>query len=222
MKYVHLTIREPPEWRNPMHTFVVEHDAMEETRLLNWNVGDGDVDVLLFRVVGAMEPYVAALSAPEFVLGYETARIDDDSFYVYVEHETRDADAAFRQPFLDRRVLPIPPITYRADGTVAVELVGRRADVSATVEAFDDRIEVRIDEVGEHERALSAFSSLLTGRQREALRAAVAAGYYDVPRSGSVADVADRLDCAASTASTHLRKAEARLVRQVIDAGDVA
>lgn len=219
MKYVHLTLREPAEWRNPMHTFVMEHDEMRATELLNWNVGDDGLDVLLFRVTGAMEPYVTALSEPEFVVGYETARIDDESFYLYVEHDTRDEDAAFRQPFLDRRVLPIPPITYREDGTTAVELVGRRADVQAVIDGFDERIEVRVDEVGEHERALSAFSSLLTDRQREALRAAVAAGYYDVPRTGSVADVAAELDCAESTASTHLRKAEARLVRQVIAPG---
>lgn len=218
MKYVHLTLREPAAVRNPMHAFVMEHEAMTETRLLNWSVGIEDRDVLLFRVVGAMEPYVAALSEPPFVVGYETARIDDDSFYVYVEHETRDEDAAFRAPFEAYRVLPIPPITYHSDGTTTVELVGRTDQIQAALDGFDDRIDVRIDEVGAHERALSAYSSLLTDRQREALRAAVDAGYYEVPRSGSVADVADALDCAESTAATHLRKAEGRLVRQVVTA----
>jgi predicted DNA binding protein len=218
MKYVHLRLREPPSLRNPMHTFVVEHEAMAETRLLNWNVGTGPRDVLLFRVVGAMEPYVVALSEPEFVSGYETARIDDESFYVYVEHETREADGPFREPFEDHRVLPIPPIVYHADGTTRVELVGRTAEVQAAIEGFDERIDVEIDEVGEYERALSAHSSLLTDRQREALRVATEAGYYEVPRSGSVTDVADALDCAESTAATHLRKAEGRLVRQVVTA----
>jgi predicted DNA binding protein len=219
MKYVHLTLREPPSLRNPMHTFVVDHEAMTETRLLNWNVGTGPRDVLLFRVVGAMEPYVAALAEPEFVAGYETAHIDDDSFYVYVEHETREEDDAFREPFEDHRVLPIPPIVYHADGTTRVELVGRTREVQAAIGDFDERIDVQIDEVGEYERALSAHSSLLTDRQRDALRAAVEHGYYEVPRSGSVADVADELDCAESTAATHLQKAEARLVRQVVTHG---
>ncbi len=50
-------------------------------------------------------------------------------------------------------------------------------------------------------------------RQRAAVRAAVDLGYYDQPRRATHGDVAERLGCAASTASEYLRKAEAKLVR---------
>ncbi|MFB6270785.1 MAG: helix-turn-helix domain-containing protein, partial [Halobacterium sp.] len=53
--------------------------------------------------------------------------------------------------------------------------------------------------------------------QREAVEAALELGYYDDPRAATQADVADRLDCAASTAGDHLRKAEAKLVRAGMD-----
>ncbi|PSP27438.1 hypothetical protein BRC65_05590 [Halobacteriales archaeon QH_2_65_14] len=56
----------------------------------------------------------------------------------------------------------------------------------------------------------------LSERQREALRVALAVGYYDSPRRATHEDVADRLDCAPSTASEHLQKAEATLVRSTI------
>jgi len=55
----------------------------------------------------------------------------------------------------------------------------------------------------------------LTDRQQEAVHAALEHGYYEVPREGTVEDVAATLDCAPSTASNHLRKAEARLVEAV-------
>ncbi|WP_370628387.1 helix-turn-helix domain-containing protein [Halorientalis salina] len=85
------------------------------------------------------------------------------------------------------------------------------------VDLAHDRIEApeRRDQVGEYDRGLQLSESLLTDRQQEAVRAAIDHGYYEVPRSGSVEDVAAALDCAPSTASNHLRKAEARLAEAV-------
>lgn len=60
-------------------------------------------------------------------------------------------------------------------------------------------------------------ASLTVSAKREALEAGSRTGYYDVPRTGSIEDVASELDCAASTASNHLRKAESRLVGEVIE-----
>jgi predicted DNA binding protein len=217
MKYVHLTVREPPSVRNPMHRFVATHDDMSLAQLLNWNVSHDEIDVLLFRVVGAVAPYVEALERAEFVRGYETAPIDADSFFVYLEHETRAADRQFRDLFRSRRLLVIPPIEFAADGATVVELVGRDAAVQAVLEAAPADTEVSIDRVRAYEHGLSASASLLTDRQLEALRVATDLGYYQIPRSGSVDDVADELGCAASTASDHLRKAEARLVGAVVD-----
>jgi hypothetical protein len=145
VKHLSLTLREPPERRNPMHTFVADREAYERAALLAWNTPAAGLDVLLFRVSGPTDPYRDALADARFVEAFDVTRIDDDRFYVYVEHRTREAD-----------------------------------------------------------------------RQREAITAASEVGYYDVPRTGSVAEVADRLGCAKSTASNHLRKAEARLVGEVV------
>lgn len=215
MKYLHLTLREPPEWRNPMHTFLMRHDEMRKAELLNWNTSAEDLDIILFRIVGAEGPYTDALDDSAFVVGYETAPIDDDSFYVYIEHETRDEDQQFREPFLERRVLAVPPIEYTEDGETKVEIVGRSADVQATVDSIPAKIDVQIDQVGEYDRGLHTSPSLLTDRQLEAVRAALDHGYYEIPREGTIEDVAATLDCAPSTASNHLRKAEARLVEAI-------
>lgn len=59
-------------------------------------------------------------------------------------------------------------------------------------------------------------ASALSERQSEAVTVALDLGYYETPREATVAEVAERLDCAPGTAAEHLRKAEAALVRRVI------
>lgn len=53
---------------------------------------------------------------------------------------------------------------------------------------------------------------VLTGEQREALRAALEMGYFDVPRSADLADVADRLGRSSQATSERLRRGMARLL----------
>ncbi|MFC7227632.1 helix-turn-helix domain-containing protein [Salinirubellus salinus] len=215
MKYLRLAVREPPESRNPMHTFVMERDEVTLTQLWNWSTTDEAVDVVLFRVVGDRGVYTAALEEVPFVTAYETVRLDEESFYAYVEHETRDADRGFREPFVDRRVLTLPPIEFASDGETRMEVVGRQTDVQAVVDGFPAEFEVRVDRIGSYEHGLDG-GALLTGRQREAVAVALELGYYEVPRSASVDAVAAELGCAASTAADHLRKAQARLARQAV------
>lgn len=58
--------------------------------------------------------------------------------------------------------------------------------------------------------------SLLTDRQWEALRVAHHRGYFDVPRSCTLADVADALDVDKSSASETVRRGAGRLIGQFI------
>ncbi len=80
------------------------------------------------------------------------------------------------------------------------------------LEAFPDDVRVEVERVSDHQRKAETLAGRLTARQFEAMETARAAGYYDVPRSGSLADVAAALECSESAASTLLRTAEAELV----------
>ena len=59
--------------------------------------------------------------------------------------------------------------------------------------------------------------SALSDRQFEATAVAVELGYYETPREATVANVADRIDCAPGTAAEHLRKAEGTLVHRAVE-----
>jgi predicted DNA binding protein len=98
--------------------------------------------------------------------------------------------------------------------TMELTIVGQAGDLQAVVDDLPDAMTVDVTRVGEyagwHERDL-------TDRQREVVRAAWRVGYYEVPRQAGVEAVADEVDCAVSTASDLLRRAEATLVGNAID-----
>ena len=212
MKYVSLTLTEPRSRRNDMHTFIVDTPGYEETALLAWNDSRPDIDVFLFRVVGPLEPYEQAIAQPEFVKSYDLTPIDDDRFYAYVENEPRDVDVEFQSALTDNRVLTVPPVVFDADGTTKMRVVGHADALQQFVADIPEDIDARVDEIGEYDAPWTSTATEVTDRQREALAVALEIGYYEVPRSGSIEDVATALDCAPSTASNHLRKAERRLV----------
>jgi predicted DNA binding protein len=57
----------------------------------------------------------------------------------------------------------------------------------------------------------------LSDRQQAALETALELGYYNQPREATHEDIARELGCAANTATTHLQKGEAKLVRAVMN-----
>lgn len=90
------------------------------------------------------------------------------------------------------------------------DLTGTRAELDelqAVLEASPLRYEL------ESLVTSAETDSLLTDRQREVLDAAVREGYFAVPRECTLAELADSLDVDKSTASTVLRRGEARLVK---------
>lgn len=56
----------------------------------------------------------------------------------------------------------------------------------------------------------------LTGRQREALLTANEMGYFEIPRTASLEDVADELEITASSLSERLRRAHSHLTDTVV------
>lgn len=221
MKFAHLTLAVPPAMRHPMHEFVMEHPSAEKSQLLNWNLSAEERNVALFRVFADPEPYRAAIEAADPVMEYVITRVDDRSFYLYVEDRTDEWTEGFEVAFTGRRLMVVPPMEFTEAGRVEFGVVGRQADFGDLVADMEAITSVEVDQLGEYAprrsgpRSGSTPASRLTERQTAAVEAAVEAGYYAVPREGSVEAVAETLGCAPSTASNHLRKAEARLMESL-------
>ena len=221
MKYVRLSLSLSPDARNPMHQFVVDHDGYEASYLLRGNdVGDA-VQTLLFYVDGwPLEPYRAALEATDHVVEYEISTCPDETFYLYVRDRLSETGQGIVDALTTAGLVIVSPVSFRADGTMGLTLVGPGGTVQRALEAVPNGVGVDVREVGEYDSRRFEAGAALTDRQFEAVAAAVDCGYYETPREGSTADVAERLDCSPGTAAEHLRKAEARVMGELVDGAD--
>jgi len=109
------------------------------------------------------------------------------------------------------------------DGTVAVT-VSPDADVRTVVERVEHdypgaslAAKRRRDARTDAAPAPAPFTEDLTDRQQETLEAAYAAGYFEWPRDSTAEEVADSMGISAPTLHSHLRKAQNRVLRAVLE-----
>jgi len=109
------------------------------------------------------------------------------------------------------------------DGTVVVT-VSPEADVRTVVERVERdypgaslAAKRRRDDPVDTTPDGPAFTEDLTERQMETLEAAYAAGYFEWPRDSTAEEVADSMGIAAPTLHSHLRKAQNRVLRSVLE-----
>ncbi|MFC4358899.1 helix-turn-helix domain-containing protein [Halobium salinum] len=202
---------------HPMHAFVAERPEYGPTSLLQWNPDVGERNVLLFHVDGPQEPFLPMLD------GVETAEVVEPSpasgvggFYLYVRERLEGDVQALVEAYAGEDVVVVPPVVYATDGSMRFTLVGTSEALQRAVAATPAGIDVTVERVRSGPGGALEPGSGLSDRQAEVVACAVDAGYYEEPRAATVADVADRLDCATSTVAEHLRKAESTLVRRAV------
>lgn len=213
MKHLRLTIYQPEWLQHPMQRYVAEHDHVERTTMVHARTVDDTQERLLFHVEGERGPYTDALDAVDSVRDYDVTPVDEGSFYVYVHQRTREADRRFREALDAESLLLVPPVEYFGDGVMRCTIVGEPADLRRVLDGMPDGVDFDVEHVGEYAPPRTHARSELTDRQRVVAEAALDLGYYDLPRSATLAEVAEAAGCSTSTASDHLRKAERRVLR---------
>jgi predicted DNA binding protein len=201
----------PESSLHPMHAFVCESPAVDREIILERDAGE--TTTLLLYVEGDREGYERALADLPNV---EEWTIDDadGGFYVYVRTAMREREQLYADALAADSLLVVLPVELRPDRTVRLSVVGHSEDLSAAMADLPEDIAVEVLWTGTYRHDGLAR---LSERQRDALTAAWAAGYYEIPREGGVEDVADRLGCVTSTASDLLRRAQRSLVAAALD-----
>ncbi|WP_394740830.1 helix-turn-helix domain-containing protein [Natronococcus roseus] len=209
MQSADLTLRLPPSMQLPAPEEPLESFRREE--VLSWEVDEESETVRFLSLVvgdpGALGDLAEAL---ESVHRYDVTPIDAETFYGYVEMDLRAADATLLGTFDVPGLVVVPPMVYTGRENVHVTVLGEPEAMSGLLERAPDDVEVT--RVSEHQRRSETLAGRLTARQFEALEVARDAGYYEIPRSGELATVAEELECSESAASTLLRSAEGELV----------
>ncbi len=97
-----------------------------------------------------------------------------------------------------------------------VSEVGPEEELRGLIEETRSTIDVEIERLGSYEPTDRRAFADLTDRQREVLRLAVEAGYYEEPRRVTYEDIAAKLGCSPGTVGQHLRRIEARLMSTIV------
>lgn len=218
MKYVDVRFLLPDRMLHPMLAFIRESEAVQYEEMLSWRVqSEAGVQYALYYVEADLERYRSAVDEVETVLECQITPIDDRSAHVWVCEEIRPEDETFFAAFEDRDLIVVPPVRFDADAEMDLTIVGVGEEIQRMLAAVPSDIEVTIDQIGTYDRRGGTLIGTLSGRQLEAIGAAVELGYYEVPRRASLADVAAALECAESTASVLLRRAENELFSRLVD-----
>jgi hypothetical protein len=216
MKYARLRVHHAEGALHPMHAFEMRHDRIEWAELRHWNVVFDETNAQVFRVRGDPAPFRAKLDAREETVAYSVTDAVDGVFYACVRDRLTPADRGYVDAFARGTLVVVPPVRFNPDGTTDLTLVGTATDLDAAVDALPEGMRATVRSIGPYRRRAGSTEARLTDRQHEAVAAAVDCGYYDSPRAGTVAQVADELDVAPGTAAEHLRKAETTVMRELV------
>lgn len=210
MKCAELVVDRDHERTHPLHRAVIDTDGLSRAELLMWD-GSGETPTALTWCDGrksTLETLLASLS----VVDSFSLSAGDGGTYAIIQQERFEMDRHLERALRSPAILPVPPLRYWADGSIQVRLVGTHEALGDVVATLEGAIDYTVASVAPYDGG--SDSMRLTDRQVAALDAAVRVGYYDVPRTGTMAEVAARLDCAESTASELVRKAQAAVVRE--------
>jgi predicted DNA binding protein len=214
MKHIRITVRPDLDRSPPFLEYLLDAPDVSEARAVDWNRGDAEISTHLYAVEGDIGPFEELAAETHGVKSVTVLPTDGTTSYAILE--LRDATVPIfggAAKAIDRGGLVVRrPLVYR-DGQIEGHIVGDPAVLQATIDETPPTVSVQIEAIRQFPSAQIHPATELSDRQREALETALELGYYDTPREATHEDIAQELGCAPNTASQHLQKGEAKLVR---------
>lgn len=175
-------------------------------------LADGTVTMLL-RLTGDIDRFIEIEEEISDVLYISTSR---QTGLVYAHFEPGDLDTALFEIVDTHEVSVNWPVTYTEEG-FQLTLFGEETVLRGVVEDLSEAVDVTLEKTGNYQPRMRDPTWHLTDRQCEIVRVAIREGYYDLPRQASQRDLAATLELSRGTIAEHLRKAEANIMRAVMD-----
>lgn len=170
--------------------------------------------VVLCRFRGDVSSIDRVLSTAEDVIDHHMT-VADEIVYAHVHFEPTETTEALLDLRRAHELVVRMPIRWLSDGRLEVSAVGDDRTLQRAIEEIPDSLAVELVEIGEYEPSNEDPGALLTDRQLEVLDAAIEVGYYEEPREGTQADVADAVGLAPATVGEHLRRIEGKVLRSL-------
>ena len=151
----------------------------------------------------------AALDELEYIDSWDRVAADADSCVYVVSFSAPELSANAADAAEDLVGTCNPTV---GDRGATVSLVGPQEAIAGTVGEYEaEGASPEIRRLGGYDGGERPLAEL-TDRQREVVETAYEAGYYEVPREATAAEVAAELDLDASTVVEHLQRAERNLM----------
>lgn len=194
---------------------VLESLDVEDKRVVHGMSVSDECTRIVLETTADRDAYSTALRRADGVYDHHLVPAGDERSFVLIEQESLPGAVALQDFAEEMGLVVVPPWEFHHDG-IRFLVAGTEQDMQRAFEAAPPGLHVELERFGEF-TGVTRVDSALTERQREAVSVAVDLGYYEVPRTAGVRDVAARLGCAASTASDLLRRAEAAVVPTAVE-----
>ena len=212
MRTATIRIRPPPEGLHPADRAVAAHPDVEWGAIDHITGLEDGTAVVLCRLRGDRAAVESILESAEGIVDYHLT-VAGRTVYAHVHFEPTETARALLELRRSHEVVVRTPIRWRRDGRIEVSAVGDDRTLQAAVAALPESLGVELVEIGAYEPTADRAEDVLTERQLEVLDAALAVGYYEEPREGTQADVADAVGLAPATVGEHLRRIEGKVLR---------
>lgn len=223
VKHLQVTVHVDDDYTPEFFELLANSPMITEARLVDWSMTASEQSTLLYTVDGDTTTFAERAANTAGIDSVETSSSEHDQTYVLVVMRPLETPmfAAIQRASTQAGLIVRKPIIYR-DGTMSARVVGDAGPLQRALEAAPDGVEVQIDTIRQLNGHTDDPVAGLSDGQREAVTVALELGYYNQPRGATHKDIAAELDCAPQTASNHLQKAEANIIRAVMDefAGD--
>lgn len=210
MRQATVTIRPTEGYFHPVDRRLVEDPAVTPEAVHHVELLADETVTMLASVTGDGDRYREILDAADAVLEFVVTG-DGDRWFGYSRVVPNDLTLALFERRRSTDAVVELPIEYTADGGQRYTIVGTEAAFAGGLD-LPDGLDVTVESIGEYRPGGDALFGALTAREREVLDAALERGYYETPREATHADVAEALDCSASTVGDHLRSIESKVL----------
>lgn len=212
MKRASIRVTYDEEDAHPIHRQLMHQHGIDHAKLLMWGPISSITTFAWFDgprdAIGGILDSIHAISTFHLLP-------DTDGTYAFIDQERYEFSTGVMALLSQSSVVFVPPVEFFESGAVLFEAVGEPGSLSEFYSRLNRTVEAEIESVSDYKRRPTGAT--LTSRQRTALDIAIDVGYYDVPRSGSLSEIASQLDCAKSTAGELLRKAESEVIHTYVD-----
>lgn len=217
MRFAQVRVSLQNQQHSPIHTALTDTTASDTVRVRYGGFNEDGPRTYVCSVTGEITVLETRLDETDGIITQNIIHRRPGYALFYIVEELSDWEVWLQKLFSQDSLTMIPPVDLEKGRSFVFRIIGHSEDLQQAIADASERLPLDVERVGNYNQPDERITASLTSRQIEAVEAAIATGYYTIPRESTIEDVSAELDCAPSTASEHLQKAESALIQAVFE-----